>query len=234
MKYHISNDGIPRRCNAKPGHCPIAPDSKHYETTTEARKAFEDSQEKKAILAFNSVQKELDNYFNYRTASYDELNKRMELLSKAIEPYSEDYSKMPPNLWKQLEACSLQLVLKKVKEKIQDPPQYIPPGDWLTFDLENPDPEVRASFLDDPDFPKNKRDQLIYDPSPIVRSKIAGSNRITETEILILMEDSDAEVRKTLAKNSSIPSHYLRQFRLSEKDPEIKDSIKETLLKHYR
>ena len=236
MKYHVGEDGIPRKCTAKAGHCPIAPDNRHYGTTTEARNAYEKSQENKSLLALNRVKFELEEYFDYRSANYAELKKRMELLSEAIKPYSEDYSKMPPGLWKQLETCSLQLVLRKIKENIQDTPQYLHPGegDFESFDLEDPDPKVRASFLDNPDFPKSKREKLIYDSSPIVRSKIAGSSNINETELLILIEDKDTEVRKTLAQNSSIPSHYLRQFRLVEKNPEIKELIKNTLMKKSR
>ena len=43
-KYHISEDGNPRACRAKPGNCRFGEDNAHYSTKEEARAAYEASQ----------------------------------------------------------------------------------------------------------------------------------------------------------------------------------------------
>lgn len=40
-KYHISEDGIPRKCTARLGNCPLGDDDNHYSSYAIAQKAYE-------------------------------------------------------------------------------------------------------------------------------------------------------------------------------------------------
>lgn len=42
-KFHLSDDGNPRTCSARPGNCPQGPTANHFASKEEARAAFENS-----------------------------------------------------------------------------------------------------------------------------------------------------------------------------------------------
>ncbi len=41
-QYHISEDGIPRKCSAKKGNCPLGDEDNHYSSFAVAQKAYEE------------------------------------------------------------------------------------------------------------------------------------------------------------------------------------------------
>ena len=77
--YHLSEDGNPRICRAKPGNCPLGDQSQHFNTADDARKQFE----KRMRLTVGLVQ-EIPHTLGI-SSSVEELLDR--LYGSGLEPY---------------------------------------------------------------------------------------------------------------------------------------------------
>jgi len=73
MRYHISDDGEARPCDAPPGKCPIDNGFGHYESEEEAQKAYEDFNYDKLFTDHSLIMNEVDSEFDYDSSS-DEMS----------------------------------------------------------------------------------------------------------------------------------------------------------------
>lgn len=63
IKYHINKNGVPSRCTAKPGNCPLGEDSNHFESKEEAQAVIDKTNEEKygIILGLQAGMDKLNN-----------------------------------------------------------------------------------------------------------------------------------------------------------------------------
>lgn len=232
-KWHISKQGIPRVCTAKPGNCPFGGDDSHYLTFEAAQTASQAGfEEEFQVLPTNKGNKN-KSIFNWFKKSNEDVNE-----GKVSEELNRDYPILSKEASKGLrftekDSRDLETMINNLEELDNlDPRQHN--SEKSKYDLINEkNPEILMHVLEgnvdlsndprnielvlrNPHLPREFIDKVVAAPnlySIETQRLLMTSTVITHDDIMSVFNKSDDLTTKTIAmRNPALDPKFVEDF----------------------